>query len=765
MKFTLKHYQQTAVTHIQEKVYSFLQKQDDKKRIVTLKAPTGSGKTVIMAGIIESLVTLNKDEDNIDFTFLWLSIGKGELHIQSKRSLENMLGQSVLIQSIDEVFGTTQHVLLKDSVLVSSWDKIRARDGQTQEWKNIVMKDGDNTNFREMLDNTKIGRNKIILIIDESHSHAKTGRALEIIDLIQPNVIIEVSATPTVQSGDAVELYKEEIEAQDVIDEEMIKDQILVNPHITSYEQDDSDETVLRTAIQKRDELEKLYKENNIDVNPLILIQLPNSRDGEEIQEMVLKFLEKNRGISAYDPRVAIWLDSVESKNRNIIGISKNNAPQQFLLFKQAVDTGWDCPRAQILLKFREVKSEVFEIQILGRILRMPEQKHYTSEALNKAYVYVNSREITFDIEHYGPNILGDKISILQDVYKSIGFNSFYKERADYQDIKGDFKGILTDSFVEELGLETGSHLKNIDTLVKQGWKFTSKDLYHDIAVNIVKDVSSIDKYGTPIEDDDYERRKISSRQIEISSKHMFAQMMSPFTNRARSIPTMNVAWFSLCNQLFGPDMVTEDFLSSQTILMLNYSKIEPIFLRAVQKYSLIRQKKAKENTEHSIENFEITSKDYFNSEITERSLYDKHVLQPCYLNKNRSEPEKEFEKILEKSKNILWWYKNGEMRKDYFGIRYEFDNLDSKDTTHTFYPDYIVKYVDHKIGIFETKSKEDRDVKTKPKAEALYEYLKKYSTKKQPLYGGIVRFKDAEWQIQSSNMYEVDTGWTKLEL
>lgn len=58
------------------------------------------------------------------------------------------------MQSIDIVFGTSQYELLKDSVMVVNWEKIRAKDGKTQEWKNIVMKDGDHTNFREILNNT-----------------------------------------------------------------------------------------------------------------------------------------------------------------------------------------------------------------------------------------------------------------------------------------------------------------------------------------------------------------------------------------------------------------------------------------------------------------------------------------------------------------------------------------------------------------------------------------------------------------------------------
>jgi len=64
------------------------------------------------------------------------------------------------------------------------------------------------------------------------------------------------------------------------------------------------------------------------------------------------------------------------------------------LIFKQAIDTGWDCPRAHILVKFRESHSETFEIQTVGRILRMPEQKHYASEELNRGYIYTNVQSI-----------------------------------------------------------------------------------------------------------------------------------------------------------------------------------------------------------------------------------------------------------------------------------------------------------------------------------------------------------------------------------
>ena len=55
---------------------------------------------------------------------------------------------------------------------------------------------------------------------------------------------------------------------------------------------------------------------------------------------------------------------------------------------KQAISTGWDCPRAKILVKLREGMSEQFEIQTIGRIRRMPEQVHYDDDLLDFCYVY-----------------------------------------------------------------------------------------------------------------------------------------------------------------------------------------------------------------------------------------------------------------------------------------------------------------------------------------------------------------------------------------
>ena len=66
---------------------------------------------------------------------------------------------------------------------------------------------------------------------------------------------------------------------------------------------------------------------------------------------------------------------------------------------KQAISTGWDCPRAKILVKLRENMHEDFEIQTLGRIRRMPEAKHYENELLDNCYLYTFDEEYTESVK------------------------------------------------------------------------------------------------------------------------------------------------------------------------------------------------------------------------------------------------------------------------------------------------------------------------------------------------------------------------------
>jgi len=316
-------------------------------------------------------------------------------------------------------------------VVVVNREKLRSKDNSTGEWKNILMKDSEMYNFRELIQNTKKEGKTIIMIIDESHSNATSERALELRDeIVNADLTVEMSATPVLREGQYHE--KVTVQSNDVIDEGMIKKEIIINENLDKISKDEitSQELILESAYQKRLELKKQYEEAGIKVNPIVLIQLPTGDAGDDKKIFIESFLAK-KGITYDNKKLAVRL-SEEKVNHEKEFVTPNQSEVDFLIFKQAIDTGWDCPRAQILVRFREIRSIIFEIQTVGRILRMPEAKHYENDNLNKAFVYLNTNEFSVNQETYNPNIIKSINVKRSSIYKPLPLNSYYRNRFDY---------------------------------------------------------------------------------------------------------------------------------------------------------------------------------------------------------------------------------------------------------------------------------------------------------------------------------------------
>ena len=231
----------------------------------------------------------------------------------------------------------------------------------------------------------------IIVIIDEEHMFG--GRAAKqsekVLKNINPKVEIRISATPITMPDAMVTVSREQ-----VIKEEMIKDGITINPLVSDPESGLSEnEYLLEQALTKREEIKAAYERLDRRINPLLLIQLPNDNsetlDEEErsIIEMVKARLETVHDITTNNGRLAIWLSN---DKQNLEGLENDHNMTEVLLFKQAIALGWDCPRAAVLLIFREIQSTSFGVQTVGRIMRMPEQKYYPDPLLNHGWVYTN---------------------------------------------------------------------------------------------------------------------------------------------------------------------------------------------------------------------------------------------------------------------------------------------------------------------------------------------------------------------------------------
>ena len=187
----LKPYQSSAVEDLSEKITALL-RHPAKNKVCIFKSPTGSGKTLITAKLIENLVN---NFAEFDVCYLWVSIGKGDLHLQSKRKLDKVFDGSPYCALLENDFLGSRSEIERNEVLVVNWEKIRSKDGNTGEWRNRLMREGEKVSFIEVLENTRQKR-QIILIIDESHYASDTALTMELRELISAEVTLEMSATP-----------------------------------------------------------------------------------------------------------------------------------------------------------------------------------------------------------------------------------------------------------------------------------------------------------------------------------------------------------------------------------------------------------------------------------------------------------------------------------------------------------------------------------------------------------------------------------------
>ena len=214
---------------------------------------------------------------------------------------------------------------------------------------------------------------------------------------------IEVSATPKISNTD----YVQSVDLQEVKEEEMVKKSVKLNHKLSNIADSTTDEIIIKTALEKRLQLKNNYEGECSDVSPLVLIQLPDSRKGVlDRKDQIIKMLDSSFGINMNNGKLAIYLSDKNSKI-NLENIEKNTNEVEALIFKQAITIGWDCPRSSILVLFREWKNFEFSIQTIGRIIRMPEIKHYNNDELNHAFVYTNISDV----------------HIAEDVYKRLHYN------------------------------------------------------------------------------------------------------------------------------------------------------------------------------------------------------------------------------------------------------------------------------------------------------------------------------------------------------
>jgi len=700
-------------------IHSLLEKMETSNRDIILKSCTGSGKTIILTHFMYEYM-----KGHPKTVFIWLTPGKGDLEEQSKEKMDKYVhwSQTKLLSDV-----MTSGFSENDACFIN-WEKLTKKG-------NNALKDSERTNFLEYIEKALNDGLVFKIIVDESHQN-DTIKSDDILAYFKSDKIIRTSATPKGYKDAKVIEINEEI----VISQGLIKKVLIINEEFDqNIHAEDQINYLLNKALAKQEEIYAEMRSIGKKINPLIIVQIPNKND--VLQDEVVQYF-RNNGFSYENHELAVWL---AKEKENLDNIEDNAATPKALIIKQAVATGWDCPRAYILVKLRDNMDETFEIQTIGRIRRMPEAKHYENDLLDSCYLYTLDDKFTEGVKQsLGKGALDARKLPLKPQFTKFTLSSQKRPGiTEYMDslvvlsaIGDHFKKTYNISFFSNKNadnyektaqqnkkiLEASGYLFSRDKIdkTKSGQIATLDNAQREIAsMNNVNFITALNthKHGRQFHHHVAEiglKVHLEYDQILTIIRNLFDKN-NKYDKKILTLELREVYSFALNNA----DKLKHDIRSSMSS-EIKFTTINPDKIRKV--------------------NFSFPQNLLFTFDGDNKSqvIYSKNVYKD-YLSsaEPRSAPEKDFEEYLEKAKSVLWFYKNGDNGEEYFSVVYD----DAMKKQRLFYPDYVVN-VNNEIWIIETKggfsrTGESQDIDVF--SEAKYHYLHQYITQNN-LKGGFVR-------------------------
>lgn len=764
-------YQQRAVHDLVEKTIELLCLTGHRKQLV-FKAPTGAGKTMMASQMLNELTEELQSRGDCPYqrvAYVWIAPNK--LHQQSYFKMKEFFGETHLLRPVmyDELDQSDGYIH-SGEILFVNWESINKE-------KNVMVRESEqNLSVFEIARRTQEEQEvPIVVVIDEEHLFwSKTAdKSKKVLEQMMPKVEIRISATPKTHSDYTVVIPREK-----VIDEEMIKRQVIMNPDIANGFTDESElnQHLIAKALEKRNQLAEAYRKVGANINPLLLIQLPNdtsetmSSEDLAIAEQVKTYLRVVKGITEENGRLAIWL-SKEKANLPHLEAPDNLA--EVLLFKQAIALGWDCPRAAVLLIFRKLQSDTFTIQTVGRILRMPEQKFYAEELLNVGYVYTDISKdkiqiVAEDMDYLYKDVLQ---AVRRDQLVNVELTSFYSERksSDRNRLGPDYKKVLMDCFVRNWVVayqpsffsfdDDGENTSDMESVCAKNRKAVANRINLDVKnvnVEIPSDVVFQNELGII---DTGERKKFARSAGELHRIYIdFCRSLLGKFEKAHSTDVLAGYLLAAMEDLF-------ELFETDAKKVILYHANKPKFVDIIQKsldvYGRLLQGRKNEARQREFEAYkwEVPA-DRLYKESTNHIMkeVEDHALLPFIELNQASTPEQRFRDFLEKNKEYIdWWYKNGDEGKQHYSVPY----TNSQGERALFHVDFVIRMKNGQVFLFDTKT-ENSDAEAPNKHNGLIDYLKQYRQDGVLMDGGVIIGDGDLWRYSDSKIENTSNtaGW-----
>ena len=349
------------VKNLQERAISELVQSLSEKDDVVFKAPTGSGKTFIMARVMDEVIS---KDDNV--VFIVSSLSKANLAQQNYDKFNEYL-ELGLVQHLNPHLISSE-TSCESALYIPSVNNVYVLPQALYKAKSKLK--GQQAFLKLLLEIKNHGR---VLYLIKDESHVATNNLDELKSFFTK--IINISATPK-KKPDV------EISEQDAVNACLIKRV----QYCSSADYGDDDFSVdslqykeLLKALDYLKECKKDYLEKS-NINPCLIIQISN----KDLGERQFNVIERALGLSEYkdlkwvgyakDPKVCQTNDQMikTSPQKWEKYCKPNDSTIDVIIFKMAITEGWDIPRANMLFQIRDSKSKQLDVQVLGRVRRNP---------------------------------------------------------------------------------------------------------------------------------------------------------------------------------------------------------------------------------------------------------------------------------------------------------------------------------------------------------------------------------------------------------
>lgn len=688
-------FQEQAVETLQDKFFY------STKQTTVFYAPTGAGKTIMLINLMDRIIEYNPKP--YDYVFVWLTPGNGELEEQSWNKSKNY-GKFVKSMTLDEALtGGFQ----ANTATFLNWERVKND-------KAIALREGETKNLDDIIKSARNRGLHFVLIIDEEHRD-QTEKAQKIIDKFDADKIIRASATPKSSSPayDNVQVNDE-----DVISQGLIVRNVELNPDgVDGDIVDNMVQYFLDFADDKRRQIKSEYEKLGLSINPLVLIQFPDEKKAnkDERNNLIKQVRDYLSEIGQEDGKVATWL---ANEKINVEDIEKADSSVNYLLMKQAVSTGWDAPRAKILVKLRLNTDPNFTLQTIGRIRRMPQQKHYDNVILDNAFIYSNDQKYLADVLRKG-----------EGAY--IATYELKEEAPDFHlsSVKPNLCSGLTNSEVvtslrqqlkKEYGLIEQNGKQNQEKLESYGFRF-GKIIYQRLATSdklerdILSERQQTYEIGMPVNPRDNRLDLLNAEQA--IQKYLYRDtpsdvnhiLLELFSNRSEEPKKRFLS------------LKPSEFMA---FVINNYKLLRDTAKKADAQGLFDKQLSLDYGISHDeldLVPFVIPKTEMYQAlkNGTEK-VFSKNIYKGYGKNNwvTTSKPEKAFEKWLENTEQVKWWYRSKDRGDNYFSIAYG-------QKKEGFFPDYIFLGADGRTYIVETKggNKQNIDTYSEAKFNAIREW------------------------------------------